>query len=416
MIKRVKGTQDILNKAPYNSLITHLSERLIKSGYTEIETPVLEQLALFTHSVGTETDIVTKEMYTLSPNNKDSFCLRPEGTAATMRAFLENKIDQTPWQVWSHGPMFRHERPQKGRWRQFSQCNIESIGITDISSDAQFIYMLDQIFSNQLKLTNYILEINYLGDKADRANHRSALARFLDAIESKICETCQIRKEKNILRVFDCKNETCKSLYLDAPRITDYISESSQKEWEQFQFYLEALSVKWVHNSQLVRGLDYYNKTVFEFSSNNLGAQNAFCGGGRYELAQILGHKTEVPSIGAAIGIERLLLLLESTENSVLDTKQKQSLLIAPLEEKYIPLALWGYQKTSEHNLPGIYTGPGKLKKILKRADKENINFVIFIGDEEAESSTVALKNMETGETDKIKQEVFVERLKSLGF
>jgi histidyl-tRNA synthetase len=280
MIPRVKGTQDFLDLSLFRFVINQFQKHADRYRFHEIATPIIEQVELFKRSLGLFTDVVSKEMFLIEGHqgqeSNEQLCLRPEATAPTMRAFIESQ-PLTPWKVFSYGPMFRYERPQKGRYRQFHQINCEIIGASSISNDALFITMLDRFFHETLNLNSYALHINFLGSYEDRAAYTAILANYVGSL-SGICATCQQRKEKNILRVFDCKNPECQKLYAKAPAMIDHLSQESRAEWQELQDQLSLLSVTFAVNPRLVRGLDYYNKTVFEFSSDSLGAQNAFDG------------------------------------------------------------------------------------------------------------------------------------------
>jgi histidyl-tRNA synthetase len=347
-------------------------------------------------------------MYTLSTNDKEVLCLRPEGTASTIRAYLEAGIQTTPWNVFSHGPMFRHERPQKGRWRQFSQFNIEAVGIQSLAQEVRFITLLNDFFSRTLKLEQYVLSINFLGSREDRSAHKQALSEFLAHHAHALCQTCSVRATTNVLRIFDCKNEACQALYTTAPKITDYLSESSTAQWQQLNTLLDMLSINRIHNPLLVRGLDYYNNIVFEFSSSHLGAQSTFCGGGQYDLARAFDRKEPLPSLGAAIGMERLLLLLETTQNSAITQPRPKTIGIVPFDESLTPLALWAHQALHRG---GLYTDilVGGLKKGLKKANAAGIDWLVLIGESEKNESVVRVKNMATGEETVVGQERLVE-------
>lgn len=410
MIKRVKGTQDILDMRRFDAIVQKAAQHFCAANFSHIETPILEYHDLFTHSVGQHTDIVTKEMYTFSANGKETLCLRPEGTAGTMRAFFENTIENKPWQVFSCGPMFRHERPQKGRYRQFHQFNAESIGISSITDDVRFLSTLDDFFSRGLGLRDYVLSINFLGTPDDRAAHRTALATFLDTHKAKLCETCQTRMSTNILRVFDCKNETCQKLYQDAPVITDHLCDESQKNWEQLNSMLDMLSINRIHNPFLVRGLDYYHNTVFEFSSPLLGAQNAFCGGGQYDLSQQLGHKQPVAAIGCAVGMERLQLLLEASSDPLPLPSPAPLHAIIPAGDEQVPLALLAYQELHRAGICcDIITGG--IKKGMKKANKAGASYALLIGEDEQAAESVLVKNMHTSSQELVSQEALAKHL-----
>lgn len=412
MIKRVKGTLDLIDMRRYSAVLGAARSHLTAANFSPIQLPILEYVQLFQHSVGEHTDIVTKEMYTFSANGKETLCLRPEGTAGTVRAFLENKIEDRPWNTFSAGPMFRHERPQKGRFRQFHQLNIESIGTSSVIEDVRMISILDDFFMHKLNVTDYVLSINYLGTSADRTEHRAALATFLEAHKAELCETCQTRMTTNMLRVFDCKNENCQKHYQDAPKITDHLSDESQAQWEQLTGLLDMASISYVHNPFLVRGLDYYNNTVFEFSSPLLGAQSAFCGGGQYDLSKQLGQKNSLQSIGAAIGLDRLVLLLEAAGDPLALPQQRPLHAIIPFSDEQLPLALLAHQALQR---AGIRTDiiTGGVKKGMKRANKANASVALLIGADEQAASTIRMKNMISGEERTVSQEALVAELQS---
>lgn len=409
MITRVKGTLDILNAAAYDTIISEITRELKKAKFTHIETPLIEQHALFTHAVGTETDIVSKEMYVFSPSEGETLCLRPEATASTMRAYLQNTITEKPWRVYTYGPMFRHERPQKGRYRQFSQFNIESINIAPTpGTESAFISMLDMLFSHTFNLTDYVLALNYLGTREERANHRDALAAFVDLHRATLCETCLVRAAKNILRIFDCKNETCHALYQTAPKITDYLAAESARDWAETQRLLTLLGVNFYHNPFLVRGLDYYSRTVFEFSSPLLGAQSAFCGGGFYDLSSQFDVKNEIPSIGAAIGIERFLLLLEEAKALPM-IPPAPFISVTPLSSDETPLALLTLHTLWRRGFTAELVEEKSLTKALKRANTHGAALVILIGPDERAIESVMIKNMKTGETSIVPHEHIIQ-------
>jgi|SaaInlLV_10m_DNA_2_1039722.scaffolds.fasta_scaffold00054_63 histidyl-tRNA synthetase len=403
-IKRVRGTQDILDLQLQNFVLNQAKKHFTSYNYSQIETPIIEHTNLFVRSLGTHTDVVTKEMYTFTTEGGDEICLRPEVTASTMRAFLENSIEERPWKVFTYGPMFRHERPQKGRWRQFEQFNIEAIATTSIAQDAHFIAMIDKFFNFSLKLENYVLKLNFLGCLEDRKNHKESLKKYLDSIDSQLCEKCKKRKETNILRVFDCKNDCCQKLYTKAPKLTEHLCETCNEEWQQLQELLQFLSVNFIHDPCLVRGLDYYNKTVFEFSSQELGSQNAFCGGGRYELAKELGGKENVPSIGTAIGLGRLLLLVEKNQNELNIPHAPALQIIIPMTEEQHVLALLLANNLQSNNICSDILFESSLNKKMKKANKLGAQHVLILGEEEQKNGTVSIKNMQTGKSNIIKQ------------
>ncbi len=413
IIPRVKGTHDYLDLRFYHYVVQTVTKHLKHYNYSEIKTPIIEHTDLYKRSLGQHTDVVTKEMFLLqSAKENESLCLRPEATAPAMRAYLENRIAAKPWKVFSVGPMFRHERPQKGRFRQFHQINIEVINAPSIATDVSLITMLDRLFSEQLKLDNYALLINFLGTQEDRALFKEKLHAYLNTIQENLCATCITRKEKNILRIFDCKNEQCQALYDNAPKITDHLSTQSEQEWEQVQNQLHMLSVSYSIDPKLVRGLDYYDKTAFEFVSNNLGSQNTFCGGGRYNrLAQELGAREDIPSIGAAMGIERIMLLLEDKKEDLLPT-QNALYVILPLDEEQHMIALLLADTLRAHGLTTDVLFGGSLKNRMKRSNNMGARSVLMIGSDEQKENSVLVKNMLTGTEELIKQINVVPYLK----
>jgi len=410
MIKRVKGTQDLLDMKSYDAVQEAATRHFGLAGFAHIQTPILEHLALFKRSVGEDTDIVGKEMYTLQTNETDVLCLRPEATASTVRAFYENGIQTRPWRVFSYGPMFRHERPQKGRFRQFSQFNIEVIGTPDVMQDATFVWLLDDLFTHALSLTDYTLSINYLGNKEDRLQHKEALRNFLQTHSARLCATCLTRSTSNILRIFDCKEATCQEAYQQAPKITDHLSAESTKEWQELNEMLDVLSINRIHNPALVRGLDYYNGLVFEFSSPLLGAQSTFCGGGRYDLSFAFEQKEALPSIGSAFGMERLVLLLEAAGNPHLSTSTVTMIGVLPCDESTAALGLLALQTLHRAGLNALLLSDG-IKKGMKKANLLKVKWLVIIGEEERQSGMVQVKNMENGAQRSISQEELASHL-----
>jgi histidyl-tRNA synthetase len=415
MISPIKGTHDFLDLTLYNFIVDAARTHLHKSAFIEIATPILEPTELFKRTLGTHTDVVSKEMFTVDPHPQSSerICLRPEATASTTRAYLNHGIQEQPWKVFSSGPMFRYERPQKGRFRQFHQFNIEVIDAESIAYDAQVVAELNNLFSEKLKLSNYALLINFLGCPQDRAEYRVKLKQFLSEHKDSICETCTLRADSNSMRVFDCKTESCQALYQHAPFIADHLCETCSQEWQQLQTQLHLLSISFAYNPKLVRGLDYYNKTVFEFVSSDLGAQSAFCGGGRYELAQQLGAKKPVPSIGAAFGIERVILMLEASPNNRTLPEKPALFVIMPLAPEQQGLALLCADLLLAHNfcVDTLLDG-GSIKQMMRKANKVGASYALLIGSEEQQKHEVTVKNMITGEQVTVKQHELVNYFK----
>lgn len=416
MISKIKGTQDFLDMTLFNYLIDTSKKHLALYNFKEIATPLIEPIELFARSVGEHTDIVSKEMFTFTTKGDEVICLRPEATASIARAFTQaDQHDMAlPWKVFTWGPMFRYERPQKGRYRQFHQISIEVIGSQAVAQDVHFIKMLDQLFRRKLYLDNYVLALNYLGCHEDRVRFNATLKEFLEKHVDKVCATCTERKEKNILRIFDCKNSDCQELYKSAPTITGHLCAACGKEWHQLQEELQLLSVPFVVDQRLVRGLDYYNKTVFEFISSGLGAQHTFCGGGRYDtLISLIGGKQDQPSIGAGIGIERVIALLEAHREKLLLPEEKALSVIIPLSSAQHMLALLVAQELLQ---AGLHVEPlfdeASMKSLMRKANKMGARHVIILGDEEQQTKTATVKNMLTGTEKEVPQIKLVDELR----
>jgi histidyl-tRNA synthetase len=335
-----------------------------------------------------------------NPQASEKACLRPEGTAGIVRAYLENGIQATPWKVFTYGPMFRYERPQKGRFRQFHQVSIENIGAGSYFYDVELISMLYDLFIRKLNIDNTVLLLNYLGSKDDRIAHRAALVDFLEQQMINICVTCQERAVKNPLRVFDCKSDSCQAIYKNAPLVVDFLSESSQYEWQEIKKNLQMLAVNFIEEPHLVRGLDYYNKTVFEFVSNSLGAQSTFCGGGRYDgLVSEFNPKEYQPAIGAGIGLERVLMLIDTPKNNF------KKIVILPLSSAQNSLAvIYGDELRSRGINLDIFFDGGSVKSLMRKADKSGAQFALLLGDDEQATQTVTIKNLVSGESSRVKQ------------
>lgn len=408
MFSKVKGTQDFLDLTLYNFIIDTLKKHLTVYHFNQIATPILEHTDLFTRSLGVQTDVVNKEMFIINTAEGDkSICLRPEATASVVRAFVENGVQETPWKVFLCGPMFRHERPQKGRYREFHQVSMEVIGSASIAQDVQFIKMLDRYFHEVLKINSYALLINFIGCFEDRAAYRVLLLEFLqDDIARNICDLCKIRKDTNVLRMLDCKNPTCQKIYESAPQIAKNLCEPCSQEWQQVQDQLRMLSISFAYQPKLVRGLDYYNKTVFEFTSDNLGAQNAFCGGGRYDsLVAQLGGKVDQPSVGAAIGIERLMLLLEPLKDQLPIAHAPTLHVIIPMDKEQQSLALLIADELQAKGLcTELLLDGASMKSMMRHANKLAAKYCIILGSDEQANRTATVKNMVNSTSETIPQ------------
>ena len=372
------------------------------AGYQLMELPVFEDTALFSRGVGESTDVVSKEMYTFEDRGGRSITLRPEGTAGVMRAVIEKGLDrgQLPVKVWYSGAFFRAERPQAGRYRQFYQVGIEAIGLDDPAIDAEVIAIADQGFKS-LGLRNYRLEITSLGDNQSRAAHRVDLIKFISTLD--LDEATQSRAAINPLRLFDDKRPEMQTAMAKAPVLLDYLSKESADNFAQVKSYLDQLKIAYVVNPRMVRGLDYYTGTTFEFIHEGLGAQSGIGGGGRYDgLMEILGGQA-LSGIGFGLGVDRALLAAQS-EGVLVENQFSSDLFIIPLGDKQKSVAL---SLAAELRLAGIRTeiafGDRALKGAMKAADKSGSRFVIVLGDSEVASGTVELKRMSDGATSSVK-------------
>lgn len=410
MFSRVKGVADNFFDMPLWSGVQKKIESHVKRyNFSKIEIPTLEYVSLFQRGLGFDTEVVSKQMFIMESRNDRSdeqICLRPEGTAGTMRAFIEGQSTMTtPCRVYSYGSMFRYERPQKGRLREFHQLNLEIIGADSMWHDVWLIKMLHTLFLEEFEIDNFVLKLNYLGQPADRQEYVLSFKKFLEDKESALCQICSKRLQTNVLRILDCKSESCQEAILGAPQLFDFFSDETKNEWRLLCNSLEELSVTFVHDQQLVRGLDYYNKTVFEFVSTELGAQSTFCAGGRYDgLAQQLGSKHEVPALGCAIGMERLLMILQSKRE--LFSEQKSSLIcIIPFTEAQKMLALFLADNLISHGkCVEVLLDGQSIKSSMKKANNMGAQFALLIGEDEMSTNSVTIKNMITGKEEKVLQ------------
>jgi len=371
------------------------------AGYELIELPVFEDTELFTRGVGESTDVVSKEMYTFEDRGGRSITLRPEGTAGVMRAVIEHGLDrgQLPAKLYYSGAFFRAERPQAGRYRQFYQVGIEAIGIQDSALDAEVIAIADAGFK-AIGLKRYRLEITSLGDAQSRAKHRVDLVSYIEKLE--LDDATKKRAEINPLRLFDDKREEVKKQMNKAPLLLDYLSEESRKDFESVQKHLKALGVEFIVNPRMVRGLDYYTGTTFEFVHELLGAQSGIGGGGRYDgLMSELGGQ-ELSGIGFGLGIDRCVLAADA-EGISFDQEFTSDLFIIPLGDESKTAALTIAQELRSSGLRvEISFGDRALKGSMKAADKSGAAYVIVLGDSEIASGTVELKEMSTGKTSSV--------------
>ena len=393
MIKVLKGTKDILPQeaGQWQKLEHNALEIFTKYGYKEIRTPILEATELFARGVGDTTDIVNKEMYTFEKSDR-SITLRPENTAGVVRSFIENGMARlsAPVKLWYKGPMFRYERPQAGRQRQFHQVGVEMFGIKEPAADAEVI-LLAVDYLKSLGLNDLEVEINSLGCPECREEYKKKIKEVLKPEFDNLCEDCQNRYEKNPLRLLDCKVESCKEIFAK-PEIqkviqSDFICEECAEHYKDVKSYLDKLKIKYVENKLLVRGLDYYNRTVFEIKSNNLGSQNAVCGGGRYDsLVKNLGGE-DTPAVGWAMGMERLNSLLPEIEPEKLDGYIVSN---SPADALELAEELRGQGLKIEFDLANK-----KFTKQLEKASKI-AKFALILGEDEINTGKVSIKNLST--------------------
>ena len=397
IIKGIKGIKDILpEETPRWRFIEDTARRwALCYGYQEIRIPIFELTALFARSIGAATDIVEKEMYTFPDRDGTSLTLRPEGTAGTVRAFIEHNraAEPLPQKYFYIGPMFRHERPQAGRLRQFHQFGVESFGTSDPRVDVEAIALLWRLLSD-LGLPDLTLEINSLGSVGDRAAYKPILLTFLAQQEASLCANCRRRMETNPLRVLDCKMPECRTATESAPKLTDHLAPEARAHFDQVLAGLQAIGVPYKLNPRLVRGLDYYCLTSFEITSTHLGAQNAVGAGGRYDgLVETLGGPS-VPAIGFAVGLERVSLMLPETMSSSL---HECIYYVAAFGENGTKLGLVLLDELRRLGLSAQCDYRAvTLKAHLRQADRSKCRYAIILGDDEARRDAVILRNLES--------------------
>ena len=414
-IQAPKGVSEYVppQSRKFESIRQALLEPAKNAGYELIELPVFEDTELFTRGVGESTDVVSKEMYTFEDRGGRSITLRPEGTAGVMRAVIEHGLDrgQLPVKLYYSGPFFRAERPQAGRYRQFYQVGIEAIGIQDSALDAEVIAIADAGFKS-IGLEKYRLEITSLGDSASRAKHRVELVKFIEKLN--LDEATRVRAGVNPLRLFDDKRDEIKTQMIDAPLLLDFLSADSLKDFEDVQKHLTALKVDYIINPRMVRGLDYYTGTTFEFVHELLGAQSGIGGGGRYDgLMEQLGGQ-QLSGIGFGLGIDRCVLAADA-EGISFDQEFTSDLFIIPLGVESKTVALTVAQELQKAGLKvEISFGDRALKGSMKAADKSNAEYVLVLGDSEISTGIVELKQMSTGKTSSVTLTSLQEHLRSV--
>ncbi len=408
MINPLRGMKDLAfeDAKKFNFFIDTASKIAANYGYSYVETPILEETALFKRSVGESSDIVNKEMYQFTDKGGNDICMRPEGTAGVVRFFISNKLDrqQGKFKFFYYGPMFRYERPQRGRFREFHQFGCESFGEASVYEDYTIIEMIAAIF-DELNI-GYTLDINSLGCSECMPKYRDSLVQFLQDKKEHLCEDCNRRINTNPIRVLDCKNEKCQEQLKNAPKITTSLCESCNSDFEKLKSLLEQNGIEFKVNSNLVRGLDYYNKTAFEFVSSQIGAQNAIAGGGRYDkLVEFLDGKP-TPAVGFAIGIERVLDLIE------LPKPKRSGFYFGAMDENAIDKIVNIAKNFKSGNKVTVEFTHKKLKAHLKGADRCNARYCAIIGDNELKENSIWVKDLEKKEEKTVSIEDFLKLLK----
>lgn len=413
--KKIKGTEDVLPKDSYRWQFVEdvMRKESAAYGFKEIRTPVFEHTELFARGVGQTTDVVQKEMYTFDTKGGESVTLRPEGTAGAARAVLEHGLvnDSLPIKASYFVSCYRYEKPQAGRLREFHQFGLECYGTQSPVADAELICAAQSIF-DRLGIKQLRLEINSIGCPTCRAEYHKALKEYFYGYKDELCETCNSRLEKNPMRILDCKSPVCSKIAQGAPKITDYLCDECKEHFASVQKYLDAAGVEYTVNPTIVRGLDYYTKTVFEFVTDFIGAQGTVCGGGRYDgLIEELGGK-HLPSLGFAMGIERLLMLMDKQQGIEIPKPSTCDLYVAVMGES---ASLKSFEIIKAVRSCGLIAetdivGRG-LRAQMKYADKIGAKFSMVLGDNEIEQGKAVIKNMSSGEqTEIVLDDTFAEK------
>ncbi len=409
--KAIKGTKDVLPNESYkNQYIEATCLGVAENfGYKEMRTPVFEHTELFQRGVGDTTDVVQKEMYTFDDKGGRSITLRPEGTSGAARAFLENGLsnEALPQKICYLTSCYRYEKPQAGRLREFHQFGIECFGATSPLADAEMISLAKQIF-DELGVKDLHLELNSIGCPECRAEYHKALKEYFSQYKDKLCDTCNDRLERNPMRILDCKSPVCSEIAKGAPVVLDYLCDECREHFQKVKSYLDAANIEYIVNPQIVRGLDYYTKTVFEFVSDAIGSQGTVCGGGRYDglLEELGGQHT--PSLGFGMGLERLQLVMEA-QGCDFPEPSRPDLFIVAMGEKATLKAVEIAKDMRDEGFSVVYDLNGRsLRAQMKYADKLGAKFNVVIGDNEVENKVVSLKDMATGESSEINLDTFV--------
>ena len=415
--KAIKGTKDVLPSEVYKNQYIEATCLTVAEnfGYKEMRTPVFEHTELFQRGVGDTTDVVQKEMYTFDDKGGRSITLRPEGTAGAARSFLENGLsnEALPQKICYLISCYRYEKPQAGRLREFHQFGIECFGATSPLADAEMIALAKQIF-DELGVKDLHLELNSIGCPTCRAEYHKALKEYFASRVDELCDTCRDRLDRNPMRILDCKSPVCSEIAKDAPIVLDYLCDECKEHFEKTKSYLDAMNIEYIVNPQIVRGLDYYTKTVFEFVADSIGAQGTVCGGGRYDgLIEELGGQ-HTPSLGFAMGLERLQLVMEA-QGCEFPEPSRPDLFIVAMGDKATLKAVEIAKDMRDEGYSVVYDLNGRsLRAQMKYADKINAKYNVVIGDNEVDTKSAVLKDMATGEQSNISLETFVSGFYSI--
>ena len=416
-VKSVKGTQDVLPSESYKNQFLESTILSVATafGFNEIRTPVFEHTELFHRSVGDTTDVVQKEMYTFNDKGGRSITLRPEGTAGAARAYMEHGLfnDTMPQKVCYFTSCYRYEKPQAGRLREFHQFGVECFGTSSPAADAEVISLGNEIFGF-LGVQNISLEINSIGCPVCRKNYHDALKKYFESFKDELCGTCLERLEKNPMRILDCKSPICKKICENAPTVLEYLCEECDTHFEKVKQFLDKMNIEYTVNPRIVRGLDYYTKTVFEFVSNEIGAQGTVLGGGRYDgLIEELGGQ-HTPSLGFAMGIERLMLLLEA-QGIEYPAPSTCDIYVAAMDEDALLEAAQIVTNLRSDGVSAQTDIVGRsLKAQMKYADKIKAKYSMVLGTNEIESNTAKLKNMQTGDITEVELSTFSDEFMNI--
>ena len=410
-IQSIRGMEDVLpDRSPLWQKLEDATRRVFEQyGYRNIRTPIVEPTALFVRGIGEATDIVEKEMYVFSDRNDESLALRPEATAGIVRSAIEHSfLYNGPLRVWTMGPMFRYERPQKGRQRQFHQFDVEALGFEGPDVDAEQMVMLARLWK-ALGIRNVELHVNSIGDSADRKAHRDKLVRYFEGHRGVLDEDSLRRLESNPLRILDSKNPGMQEMIEGAPRLIDHLGEAAAEHFESLKVLLEGAGIAYTVNPRLVRGLDYYNRSVFEFVSPDIGAQSTIAGGGRYDgLFEQLGGKA-TPACGFGMGMERVLLTMEAAGMSAL---QQADAFIVHAGERAEAVAWRVSEEFRDAGLSVVLGQGGSFKSQMKKADASGARFAVIIGEGEAQSGDLSVKDLAAGTQETLKLQAAIQQMK----